>query len=203
MTKSILASSSAGVNLIKIFNLFNNQTNMPCASPTSFQHVGQAPYSMGFKFLENGPIKILSILASRAAMGEFDQNYEPSQLVQCRTRAFLASFQHIGQVSCIEGKFKENRPIKNLVHLGLQGRGGSTCSKFLAFSTHKLIGLPCKFPACSAGPLLKALLFFGKWADQKFGLFWPQFFGLNFQFFGKWADQKFGLFWPPSLRWEN
>ena len=46
-------------NLIKIFSLFNTQPNRPRASPASFKHVGQAPCSRGFKFGENGPIKIL------------------------------------------------------------------------------------------------------------------------------------------------
>ena len=46
------------LNLTKIFSLFNTQPNRPRASPASFKHVGQVLYSRGFKFGENGPIKI-------------------------------------------------------------------------------------------------------------------------------------------------
>ena len=45
-------------NLTKMFSLFNIQPNRPRASPASFKHVGQVLYSRGFKFGENGPIKI-------------------------------------------------------------------------------------------------------------------------------------------------
>ena len=47
------------LNLIKIFSLFNTQTNRPSACNASFQPVWQALYSRGFKFGEIGPIKIL------------------------------------------------------------------------------------------------------------------------------------------------
>ena len=46
------------LNLTKIFCLFNTQLNRPRASSASFKHVGQVLYSRGFKFGENGPIKI-------------------------------------------------------------------------------------------------------------------------------------------------
>ena len=46
------------LNLTKIFSLFNRQSNRPRTSPASFKHVGQVLYSRGFKFGENGPIKI-------------------------------------------------------------------------------------------------------------------------------------------------
>ena len=55
---SILASRSAVLNLTKIFSLFNTQPNRPRASPASFKHVVQVLYSRGFRFGENGPIKI-------------------------------------------------------------------------------------------------------------------------------------------------
>ena len=48
------------LNFIKILSLFNTQPNRPRASPTIFKHVGQVPYSRGFKFGEKGPIKILA-----------------------------------------------------------------------------------------------------------------------------------------------
>ena len=45
---------------IKILSLFNTQPHRPTESPAIFKHVGQVPYSRGFKFGEKGPIKILS-----------------------------------------------------------------------------------------------------------------------------------------------
>ena len=47
------------MNVIKIFSLFNAQTNRTRASPASFQQVGQVPYSRGIKYGENRPIKNL------------------------------------------------------------------------------------------------------------------------------------------------
>ena len=40
------------------FLVFNTQPNRNNTSPASFKHVGQVLYSRGFKFGENGPIKI-------------------------------------------------------------------------------------------------------------------------------------------------
>ena len=40
------------LNFIKILSLFNSQPNRPRASPAIFKHVGQIPYSSGFKFGE-------------------------------------------------------------------------------------------------------------------------------------------------------
>ena len=46
-------------DFIKILSLFNTQPNRPRASAAISKHVGQVPYSRGFKFTEKGPIKIL------------------------------------------------------------------------------------------------------------------------------------------------
>ena len=43
----------------QILRLFNKEPNRPRASPAIFKHVGQVPYSRGFKFGEKGPIIIL------------------------------------------------------------------------------------------------------------------------------------------------
>ena len=48
------------LNFIKILSLFNTQPNGPKASPAIFKHVGQVPYSRGFKFGEKVPIEILA-----------------------------------------------------------------------------------------------------------------------------------------------
>ena len=46
--------------VVKELSLFNTQPNRPRASPAIFKHVGQVPYSRGFKFGEKGPINILA-----------------------------------------------------------------------------------------------------------------------------------------------
>ena len=55
-----LLTGPALLNFIKILSLFNTQPNRPRASPAIFNHVGQVPYSRGFKFGKKGPIKILA-----------------------------------------------------------------------------------------------------------------------------------------------
>ena len=50
------------LNFIKILSLFNTQPNRPRASSAIFKHVGQVPYSRGFKFGEMGPIYILALI---------------------------------------------------------------------------------------------------------------------------------------------
>ena len=72
------------VEFHQILRLFNTENNRPRASPAIFKHVGQVPYSRGFKFEEKGRIKILSILAIRLGMVEFHQilrllNTEPNR----------------------------------------------------------------------------------------------------------------------------
>ena len=57
------------------FSLFNAQTNRPRASPASFQHVGQAPYSRGIKERENKLIKNLDHFGLLDGVGELDQNF--------------------------------------------------------------------------------------------------------------------------------
>ena len=42
------------VEFHQILRLFNTQSNRPRASPAIFKHVGQVPYSRGFKFGEKG-----------------------------------------------------------------------------------------------------------------------------------------------------
>ena len=55
-----LPTGPALLNFIKILSLFNTQPNRPRASPAIFKHVGQVPYSRGFKFGKKGVIKILA-----------------------------------------------------------------------------------------------------------------------------------------------
>ena len=58
--RTFLPTGQALFNFIKILSLFNTQPNRPRTSPAIFKHVGQDPYSRGFKFGEKGPIKILA-----------------------------------------------------------------------------------------------------------------------------------------------
>ena len=52
----------------QILRLFNTEPNSPRASPAIFKHVGQVPYSRGFKFGEKGRSKFWSILAVTSGM---------------------------------------------------------------------------------------------------------------------------------------
>ena len=119
-------------NFIKILSLFNTQPNRPRASPAISMHVGQVPYSRGFKFGEK----------------EADQNFAPfwptfwalSNFIKVlslfnkqpnRPRASPAISTHIGQVPYSRGfKFGEKGPIKILPHFGLQVRRCRISSKF-------------------------------------------------------------------------
>ena len=122
------------VEFHQILRLFNKEPNRPRASPAIFKHVGQVPYSRGFKFGEKGPIKFWSILAVRSGMVEFHQilplfNTEPN-----RYRASPAIFKHVGQVPYSRGfKLGEKGPIKILVHFGRQVRYGRISSNFTSF----------------------------------------------------------------------
>ena len=114
-----MLTGPAPLTFIKILRPFNTQPNRPRASPAIFKHVGQVPYSRGFKFVENfGPflltdpallnfIKILSLF-----------NTQPN-----RPRASPAIFKHVGQVPYSRGfKFGEKGPKKILADFCLQVR---------------------------------------------------------------------------------
>ena len=112
------------MNFIKILSLFNTQPNRPRASPAIFKHVGQVPYSRGFKFGEKGPMKILAhfLLTGEALLNLIKIlslfNTQPN-----RPRASPAIFKHVGQVPDSRGfKFGEKGPMKILAHFCLQVR---------------------------------------------------------------------------------
>ena len=113
-----LPSSPALLNFIKILSLFNTQPNRPRASHALFKHVGQVPYSRGFKFGEKGPIKILThFLPSGPALLNFIKILSLFNTQPNRRRASPAIFKHVGLVpysSCF--KFGEKGPIKILTH---------------------------------------------------------------------------------------
>ena len=125
------------LNLTKIFSLFNTQPNRPSVSPASFKHVGQVLYSRGFKFGENGPIKIwVHFWPPGPRWLNLTKIFSLFNTQPNRPRASPASFKHVGQVLYSRGfKFAENGPIKIWVHFGLQVRGGWIWRKVLVFNT--------------------------------------------------------------------
>ena len=74
-----LPTGPALSNFIKILSLFNTQLNRPSSSPAIFKHVGQVPYSRGFKFVEKGPFKFWHIFANKSGAVEFHQNFKSFQ----------------------------------------------------------------------------------------------------------------------------
>ena len=102
------------MNFIKILSLFNTQPNRPRASQSIFKHVGQVPYSRGFKFGEKGPMKILGHSSNILSLFNTQSN---------GPRASTAIFKHVGQVPYSRGfKFGEKGPMKILAHFCLQVR---------------------------------------------------------------------------------
>ena len=121
------------LNLTKIFSLFNTQPNTqpnrPRASPASFKHVGQVLYSRGFKFRENGQMKIWVHFGPFWPPGgrwlNLTKIFSLFNTQPNRPRASPASFKHVGQFLYSRGfKFRENGLIKIWVHFGLQVHGG-------------------------------------------------------------------------------
>ena len=76
---SILVVRSGMVEFHQILSLFNTEPNKPRASPAIFKHVGQVPYSRGFKFAEKGPIKILVHFGSQVRYGRISSNFTSFQ----------------------------------------------------------------------------------------------------------------------------
>ena len=102
------------------------------ASPAISKHVGQVPYSRGFKFGEKGPIKILPHFGLQVpALSDFIKILSLFNTQPNRPRASPAISKHVGQVPYSRGfKFGEKGPIKILPHFGLQVRRCRISSKF-------------------------------------------------------------------------
>ena len=113
------------MNLIKMFSLFNTQTNRPYAYPACFQPVGHSLYSRGFKFGEIRQIKILVHFWPRPQRVNLIKIFSLFNTQTNRPWACPASFQPVGQALYSRGfKFMEIGPIKIFVHFCLQGHGG-------------------------------------------------------------------------------
>ena len=122
------------VEFHQILRLFNTEPNRPRASNAIFKHVGQVPYSRGFKFGEKGPIKILVNFGRQVGYGRISSNLCLFNIEPNRPRASPAIFKHVGQVPYSRGfKFGEKGPIKILVHFGRQVRYGRISSNFTSF----------------------------------------------------------------------
>ena len=67
------------VEFHQILRLFNTEPYRPRASPAIFKHVGQVPYSRGFKFGEKGPIKILVHFGCQVPYGRISSNFTSFQ----------------------------------------------------------------------------------------------------------------------------
>ena len=166
-----MPAGPALLNFIKILSLFNTQPNRPRASPAIFKHVGQVPYSRGFKFGEKGPIKILAHFCLQAALLNFIKILSLFNTQPNRPRASPAIFKHVGQVPYSRGfKFGEKGPILPA------GPALLNFIKILSlFNTqpNRPRASPVIFKHVGAGTLLKGLQIWGKGADQNFGPFLP------------------------------
>ena len=110
-----LCTGPALLNFVKILSLFNTQPNRPRPSHAIFKHVGQVPYSRGFKFGEKVPIKIFTpFLCTGPALLNFIKILSLFNTQPNRPRASPAIFKHVGQVPCSRGfKFGEKSADQN------------------------------------------------------------------------------------------
>ena len=119
-------------NFIKILSLFNTQPNRPRASPAISKHVGQVPYSRGFKFDRKAADQNFAPFWPKSpALSDFIKILSLFNPQPNRPRASPAISKHVGQVPYSRGfKFREKGPIKILPHFGLQVRRCRISSKF-------------------------------------------------------------------------
>ena len=81
------------VEFHQILRLFNTEPKRPSGSPAIFKHVGQVPYSRGFKFGEKGPIKILVHFGLQVRGGQISSNFTSLQLdPTCEPFALMPQF---------------------------------------------------------------------------------------------------------------
>ena len=111
-------------NFIKILSLFNTHPNRPRASPAIFKHVGQVPYSRGFKFGEKGADQNFGpFLLTGPALLNFIKILSLFNTQPNRPRESHAIFKHVGQVPYSRGfKFGQKGPTQGASNLGKRGR---------------------------------------------------------------------------------
>ena len=83
------------------------------ASQAILKHVGQVPYSRGFKFGEKGDQNFVPFLPTGPALSNFIKILSLFNTQPNRPRASPAIFKHVDQVPYSRGfKFGEKGPIK-------------------------------------------------------------------------------------------
>ena len=122
--KILVLTGPALLNFIKILSLFKTQPNSPRASPAIFKHVGQVPYSRGFKFVGKGTNQnFCTFLLTGLALLNFIKILSLFNTQPNRPRASPKIFKHVGQFPNSRGyKFGEKGPIKIFSHFCLQVR---------------------------------------------------------------------------------
>ena len=127
-----LPTGPALSNFIKILSLFDTQPNRPRSSLAIFNHVGQVPYSRGFKFGEKRAYQNFApFLPTGPALSNFIKILSLFNTQPNRPRASPAIFKHVDQVPYSRGfKFGEKGPIKTLPHFCIQVRRCRISSKF-------------------------------------------------------------------------
>ena len=118
------------VEFHQILRLFNTEPNKPRASPAIFKHVGQVPYSRGFKFGEMGPIKILVHFWVQVRVVEFHQILRLFNTQDNRPKGSPAIFKHVGQVPYSMASNLGKMADQNF---GRQVRYGRISSNFTSF----------------------------------------------------------------------
>ena len=111
--------------------------------PAIFKHVGQVPYSRGFKFGEKGPIKNFGpFLLTGPALLNFIKILSLFNTQPNRPRASPAIFKHVGQVPYSRSfKFVERGRSKFWQIFAYRSGAVEFHQNFNVFSTHNLIGL--------------------------------------------------------------
>ena len=129
------------VEFHQILRLFNTVPKRPRASPAIFKHVGQVPYSTGFKFGENGPIKILVHFGRQVRYGRISSNFTSFQHSLIGLGPRLQFFSMQGRSPTQGASNLGKGADQNFGPFWPSGPVFSNFIKFYVFSTQSLIGL--------------------------------------------------------------
>ena len=162
------------MNLIKVLSLFNTQPNRPRASPAIFKHVGQVPYSRGFKFWKGEAQNFGPFLITGPALLNFIKILSLFNTQPNRPMASPAIFKHVGQVPYSRGfKFWKGE-AQNFGPFLITGPALLNFIKILSlFNTqpNRPMASPAIFKHVGQGPYSRGFIF-GKRGPSKF---WPIF----------------------------
>ena len=132
-------------------------------------------YSTGFKFGENGQIKIWVHFGLQVSGGWIWPKFLVFSTLNQIGLGPRCKFQACRAGPLLKGlQIWGKRADQIWVHFGLQVRGGWIWQKFLVFSTHNLIGLgpPLQVSSASGRSSTQGASNLGKRADQNLGPFW-------------------------------